>query len=65
MLAGVIVLRHDLQIQRIVVVLVTVDVMHNLAGRQRPAENLFSNNSMLMPAMALSISRFFNDIKPS
>jgi hypothetical protein len=64
MLAGVIVLRHDSQIRRIVVVFITVDVMHNFAGCQRPAEHLFSNNSMLVSAMALSIGRFFDDIKP-
>ena len=48
-------LRHDLQIGRIVVLLVAINVMNNLALDQGSADHLLGNDSMDVPAVNLSI----------
>jgi hypothetical protein len=49
-------LGHYLQITRIVVSLVSVDVVNNLAGFQRSPEHLFSDDAMFMPSVILAIT---------
>lgn len=49
-------LGHDLQVARVVVVLVAVDVVDDLVSLQRPAKHLFGNHTMLMPAVKLAVS---------
>ena len=48
-------LRHDLQVGRIVVLLVPINVMNNLAFDQGSADHLLGNNSMNVPAVDFSI----------
>ena len=48
-------LRHHLQIVWCVVVLVAVDVVNDLAPHQRPADLLFSDDTVFVPIVQFSI----------
>jgi hypothetical protein len=55
MLAGVVVLRHDLQVRRMIVVFIAVNVMDNLARQQCSAEHLLGYHAMLVATMPLAV----------
>lgn len=64
MFSDVMVLRHNHQVRRVVVVLVPVDVMHDLTTLKWSAKHLFSHNTMLVTSVSFAIGRFLDDIKP-
>ena len=53
----VLALSHHLEIARIVVVNVTIDVMHNLAREKWSPELFLSDHTMLVSAVVLRIGR--------
>ena len=57
MKSDVLALSHHLEIARIVVPLVTVNVMHDLTRLKRSPEHFLSDHAMFVPTVELSVIR--------
>ena len=51
--------RDHSQVLRVVVARVAVQVVDDLAGKQRPAELLFGDDAMFVPSVALAVGLAF------